>query len=244
MVAARRRALFLLVLALCCSLAESCSSTRKKDEAARAAGESAGSPRALSVESQTWDFGSIKRGETATRTMALKNGGEDALEISARSTCGCLTARLETETLPPGATTDLHLHFLGEEISERVTKTVYVQAAEPYADRIVLTVTGRVTRGDGPHLHAIPTMLLFEKSGEVYEPALLRIANRGGANLDVAGIRCFGCVARGEGFTLGADEETEVEVSLVGGWTETRWLEVDSNDPVTPTKKIPLVVLE
>jgi hypothetical protein len=244
MVAARRRASLMLALALCCLLAESCSTTRKRHEATGASGEIAGPTGDLSIENETWDFGSIKRGEKATRTMAVTNGGEDALVITARSTCDCLTARLEVETLPSGAATDLRLSFLGEDISERVTKTVYVQATEPHADRITLTVTGRVTRGDGPHLEALPTMLLFEKSGEAYEPALLRIINRGRADLDVADIRCFGCVAGGGGFTLRADEETEIEVGLADGWTETRWLEVDSNDPIAPTKKIPLVVLE
>jgi hypothetical protein len=207
MVAVSPRAAIFLALALCCSLAASCSSTGKKHKQVGAPGGGAGPAGALSIESEIWDFGSIKRGETATRTVVLRNAGEDVLAVSARSSCDCLTARLESETLAPGAATDLRLSFLGEDISERVTKTVYVQAAEPFAERITLTVTGRVTKGDGPHLEALPTMLLFEKSGGAYEPALLRVINRGGAELDVAEIRCFGCVAGAGVFTLGVDEE-------------------------------------
>ena len=146
--------------------------------------------------------------------------------------------------LAPGEAADLRLSFIGEDIKEKVTKTVYVLAAEPGTDRVRITVTGQVTPGDGPHLEALPTMLLFERSGEKHEPALLRVTNRGAADLSISGIRCYGCEVAGVGFALKPGEEIEIEVGLIEGWTGNRWLELDSNDPVEAMTKVPMVVVE
>ncbi len=233
-----------LALAACCAVAASCSSTAKRSGVpAGSGGGDAGGP--LTVETTTWRFGSIERGETVTHTIRLTNEGEEPLAVSAHSSCGCLTAGLDREVLPPGETAELRLSFTGETIAEKVTKTVYVDASGPAAQRIVLTVTGEVTRGDAPYLYTTPSMLLVEKKVDAYEPARLRVANRGGGELEVTEVRCFGCVASPGRFTLGADEEVEIEVGLAEAWTgRERWLEIDSNDPVGGTRKVPLVVAD
>jgi hypothetical protein len=88
-------------------------------------------------------------------------------------------------------------------------------------------------------------MLLAERSGEAYKPALLSIANRGRAELVVTEVRCYGCSANRSFFALAEDEETEIEVNVEEGWTQDkRWLEIDSNDPVEGTRKVPVVVAE
>lgn len=244
MVARSSPAATALVLALCCSAAITCSSTVKKHEAAGPGDrEVQGGP--LKIESTVWQFGTLKRGETATHMMRLTNEGDGRLTLSVHSSCDCLTAELDDYVLPAGETAELRLAFVGETIKKKLTKTIYIDAAEPAAQRIEVWVTGEVTRGDGPHLHAVPTMLLIKKGAQTYEPGLLRISNQGRSELSVAEVRCFGCVASRTSFSLGADDEIEIEVDIAEEWTqEGRWLEIDSNDPVEATKKIPLVVME
>ena len=244
MVARRRRAAPVLAVLLACLIAGSCSSTAKRNEPALSTEAGAAGGNALAIEITEWDFGSIKRGETAIRGVALTNGGAAAIEVTAHSTCNCLTAEPESQTLGPGGSGSLLLSFIGEDIKEKTTKTVYIEAGDAAASRVRITVTGRVEPGDGPHLQCLPSPLLLEKTGDMYEPALLRVTNRGRADLTVSEITCFGCDTSEKAFTLGGNEEIEIEVSLADGWTGNRWLEVVSNDPVQATRKISLVVLE
>jgi hypothetical protein len=244
MVARRRRAAPAAAVLLACLIAGSCSSTAKKNEPHLDTGAGAASGNTLAIEVTEWDFGSIRRGETATRGVALTNDGAATVEVTAHSTCNCLTAEPESQMLGPGESGSLLLSFIGEDIKEKTTKTVYIEAGDAAASRARITVTGRVEPGDGPHLQCLPSPLLFEKTGTLYEPGLLRIANRGRADLTVSEILCFGCDVSEKVFTLGGSEEIEIEVSLADGWTGNRWLEVVSNDPVQATRKISLVVLE
>jgi hypothetical protein len=242
MVARGPRAAAYAALFVGCLVAVSCSSTAPKGDTAPGAGT--GGDDALRVEIAEWDFGSIKRGETATRSVALTNSGETALDVIARSTCDCLAAEPVFQSLEPGESGSLQLSFLGEDIKEKATKTIYIETGGPPAKRTSITVTGRVEPGDGPHLECLPSPMLFEKTGDAYGSAPLRVINRGRADLDVSEILCFGCKASEGVFTLAAGEEVEIEVSLADGWTGNRWLEVVSNDPVQATRKISLVVLE
>jgi hypothetical protein len=236
------------VVLIACLIAGSCSPSAKKNDPALDTGAgSGGGPgggSTLAIEITEWDFGSIKRGETATRGVALTNDGAAAIEVTAHSTCNCLTAEPESQMLGPGESASLLLSFLGEDIKEKATKTIYIETGDAAASRVRITVTGRVERGDGPHLQCLPSPLLLEKTGGIYEPAMLRVTNRGRADLTVSEILCFGCDTSEKAFTLGDNEEIEIEVSLADGWTGNRWLEVLSNDPVKATRKISLVVLE
>ncbi len=246
MVAGGRHPAAFTAALLGCLIAASCSSTVKKPEApgSGAAGAERG---ALAVEISEWDFGSMKRGETAARTVALENRGPDRLEVKAQSTCSCLTARPESQTLGPGESGSLLLSFVGEDIKEKATKTIYVyyvEAGASDASEARITVTGRVEPGDGPHLQCLPAPLLFEKTGDAYGPVMLRVINRGRADLIVSEMRCFGCEAGRSEFTLGGNEEIDVAISVTAGWAGNRWLEVVSNDPVQATRKISLVVTE
>jgi hypothetical protein len=241
MVMRRARAAAFFAFPLALLIAASCSPRAKKQDPAQGASAEGA---AVAVETTEWDFGSIRRGETVTRAVGLSNNGAAEVEVVARSTCTCLTAEPESQTLGPGESASLLLSFLGEDIKEKATKTIFVDAGGSEPARTRITVTGRVDPGDGPHLECIPSPLLFEKAGGTYGPALLRIANRGRAELQVTEIRCFGCEASLKVFNLGGGEEIEITVILLDGWTGNRWLEVVSNDPVQSTRKISLVVVD
>lgn len=245
----------LLALTLCMAVAMSCSSCGKKAEPRADHGGRDEGTGPLSIESTVWQFGSIKRGETTTRTFSINNESDGPLSISVRSSCDCLTAEVDNKTLEAGASTGLRLTFLGETIKEKTTKTIYIEVFEGLigyrvrenspAQRLTMTVTGEVKKGDGPHLYTLPTMLLVKKTGETNETALLSVTNRGTADLEVTEVRGFGCFADRYAFVLRPDEELEMEVMVEDEWPEElRWLEIDSNDPVDATRKIPVVITE
>jgi hypothetical protein len=245
MVAGRSRAAAGLSLMLCCAIALSCSSrgSMRGTPPAPAPGQLQG--RMLSVESAVWDFGSVKRGETVTRTLVLRNNTGLPIEVAAYSSCDCLTAEVDDELIAGDGTAELRLSFTGDTIKDKTTKTAYVYPRDNPLEKVTVTVTGRVTRGEGPHMEVLPTILLFEKTADAHGPASLRIMNLGGAELVVSEVRCFGCEASHRTFTLGVDEEIEIGVTLAGDWNqETYWMEIDSNDPVNETKKIPVMVMK
>ena len=248
MVVKGRESLLLPAVALACCLAGSCSSTGKKPEPAGDLGSANRSGSAggngLSAESTLWEFGSVKRGDTVNRTLVIRHEGGGVLTVSAHSSCECLTAELESQVLEPGEVTKLSLSFLGEDVKEKVTKTVHLYDGAPGSSPLIITVTGRVEPGDGPHIQCRPIPILFEKTGETYPTAVLGVINKGGAVLTVTGIRCFGCLASETAFAMGANERIEVEIGLIDGWSGNRWLEIDSNDPVWPTRKVPLIVMD
>jgi|GEM_PF-3362259 len=252
MVVRRPPALLVLAMGLCVAAAMSCSSTARKQ--APDAGKSDTTPAppgggthgvAITTESAVWDFGSIKRGETVTHTMMLRNNTEHALVLDVHTSCDCLNAEFEDSLVPGESARELRISFMGDVIKERTTKTIQVDVRDQPEEKVKITVTGRVTKGDGPHIEVLPTILLFEKAEDAYWPARLRVMNAGRADLEITEMRCFGCVASHGDFLLEEDEEIEIEVMLEEEWPEeNRWLEIDSNDPVDEIKKVPLVIVE
>ena len=73
---------------------------------------------------------------------------------------------------------------------------------------------------------------------------MIRIENRGKEALRIYEITCFGCTSTSSRMVLDGGEEALLEVLLLPDWTDGRWLEIESNDPVQPLKKITLVELD
>ncbi len=66
----------------------------------------------LTIENTVHDFGKIKQGEKATATFILTNTGKQDLNIrKAKSTCGCVIAKLKKTTIKPGKSIELSLTF-------------------------------------------------------------------------------------------------------------------------------------
>ena len=67
---------------------------------------------ALTIEETIQDLGKIKQGSKVTTTFVLTNTGKTDLEIrKAKSTCGCVVAKLKKNTIKPGKSTELELVF-------------------------------------------------------------------------------------------------------------------------------------
>lgn len=198
----------------------------------------------IAVESQTWRFGTIKRGETVHTEIAVTNNGADTLSISLYSTCDCLTAAAEHERITPGGATSISLTYTGDEIKDRVTKTLYIDTNDTLNPRLTVEVTGSILPGDLPHMVVIPNPVAVEMSAPEGPSASLTITNRGKLPLVISGIRCFGCINDWVEGELKAGEKMTLQVDILPDWQDNRWVEIESNDPVSPLRKVAIVELE
>ena len=198
----------------------------------------------IAVESQAWRFGTIKRGETVHTEIAVANSGTDTLSISLYSTCDCLTAAAEHERIGPGGATSISLSYMGDEIKDRATKTLYIDTNDTRNPRLTIEVTGTILPGDLPHMVVIPNPVAVEMSGPAGPVTSLAVTNRGKLPLTISGIRCFGCINDWGGGELKAGEKTTLQVELLPDWQDRRWVEIESNDPVSPLRKVAIIELE
>jgi hypothetical protein len=193
---------------------------------------------AIKVEREVWDFGTIERGDTARTTIRVANVGSDSLRLAASITCDCLTASWQETALPPGGSTEVALALVGYEIKDATSKTLFLDSNDQARPRVAITATGKVVRGRKPHLVATPNPLPVEKW-----QGTLRIENLGREDLVITDVRCFGSTGDWTRLTLPAGEDSVLEVEAVPDWPDGRWIEIDSNDPVLPLRKISLVVM-
>jgi hypothetical protein len=195
----------------------------------------------LIAEPDVWDFGTIERGASAAESIMLTNRGADTLHVSLHSTCACLEAQPSEFTLPPGEKTAVELSYIGDEIKAPLTKTIFIDSEDSRNPRIAFKVTGSVAPGELPHLATLPDPLPLDPSAPSYPVAVLVLANRGKETLKIGEITCFGCINSWDQMELAAGEEVELEITPLPDWNERRWLEVKSNDPVHPLKRITIV---
>jgi hypothetical protein len=198
---------------------------------------------AIALNEEVWNFGTLKRGETASTEITVTNSGADTLHISLHSTCDCFVATAEHSALPPGGKTSILLSYTGETIKDHATKTLFVDSDDKANPRLSVTATGKVVPGDLPHMLALPDPILFDKSESDEPYRVLNVANRGRQELLIKEIRCFGCLNSWSQTTLGGGEEIPLDIELVAEWSGGRWIEIESNDPVWPVRKVVIVEL-
>jgi len=103
---------------------------------------------AISVDSNTYNFGTALEGSFVIHRFVITNLGDQTLQIlKVRSTCGCTTSSLATNTLAPGASVELEVAFDTRGYGgQTVTKTLYVESNDPGNPQLSLRLTGTVTR--------------------------------------------------------------------------------------------------
>ncbi|MFQ5684486.1 MAG: DUF1573 domain-containing protein, partial [Candidatus Binatia bacterium] len=58
----------------------------------------------IEVASRQYDFGQIEQGELVTAEIPVRNLGEKELKIeSVATSCGCTSAEVQPEVMPPGS---------------------------------------------------------------------------------------------------------------------------------------------
>jgi hypothetical protein len=116
-----------------------------------------------------------------------------------------------------------------------------------------------VIEGGGPHIVLTPNPLPVwtrretqpggepggsATDGSVTKVGTLAVANRGKAELTVKAIRGFGCAGDWSEVVLEPGAEATLQVETIPSWEDGRWLEIESNDPVSPLRKISLVEMD
>jgi len=208
----------------------------------------------IRLQTEVWNFGTIARGDTAKTEIGVSNVGTDSLRLAVNTACGCLSAAASPAIVPPQGSGKILLAFAGETVTEAASKTLFVDSNDPARPRVTITARGAVAEGTGPHLVAIPDPLGFLRApaqvetaapGQVrFTPADLTLSNSGHRDLLVSAVRCFGCSTGWNELALAPGESAVLEIAILPDWKGSRWIEIASDDPVTPLKRINLVELD
>lgn len=102
----------------------------------------------ISVDADTYDFGSVLEGTLVTHRFVITNVGNSPLEdLRAVSKCGCTTSSLSTTKLAPGESVEVEVTFNTSGYGGKtVTKSVSVESSDPKRPTLSLRLTGKVTR--------------------------------------------------------------------------------------------------
>jgi hypothetical protein len=205
-------------------------------------------PRMVLTE-DTWDFGALEEGQTATKTIEVRNAGTAELRITfIRSSCpSCTGSVTAPEPIPPGKSGAVKLTFYSKGLSGRQDRTVYVHGNDPETPFRVVRIVGTVRAGPRPELRVLPGTLDvgLVKRGEKCVRRL-GMANTGKAPLAVT------AVIPSEACSLLGAPPTEIEpggraevvvaldTSKLKGLVQEH-VTVQTNDPITPTKTVLVV---
>jgi len=92
-------------------------------------------PPRIVLEPERFDWGEIPYDRAVTQEFLVKNEGGEPLEILAVTTsCGCTTARVDSDVISPGGTTLLWVTFdptVHEPIVGPVVRFVYLRTNDP-----------------------------------------------------------------------------------------------------------------
>ena len=103
-----------------------------------------GTPR-LDVSSRLLDFGSPGHRQVLTRTLALRNTGGAALQVTGlRSSCDCAKVALSSPTIPPGEAAELTVTLSTGRLMGLLNKVVQFQTNDPRAAAVRLPLLARV----------------------------------------------------------------------------------------------------
>ena len=202
----------------------------------------------IRLSQDTWDFGTISRGEHRSYRLTITNGGRKALHITnIRSSCAtCSVVEGYKQHLKPGESTELKVTFKAEGRKGRVTKTVYIDSNDPNQPRSVFRIAGVVEKSKAPEIVVNPNPWYPDSiTTNPQSDGELVITNDGLSDLVVKDIEAVGCVVEETSLSaIGPGDSGTVHVafnlkSLV--WEDERYVMFRSNDPYLPELKVKIL---
>lgn len=99
----------------------------------------------ISIQSDTYDFGEIKKGDNGTCVFELKNDGFEPLIISkCDKTCGCTIPKCNHDPILPGETTEVEVTYDTNRLGP-FQKSVKVHSNATNSPLLVLKIKGKVS---------------------------------------------------------------------------------------------------
>lgn len=142
-------------------------------------------PRAIVVNGERHDFGSMSRGALGQHTFVIRNDGATPLKLAKKNvTCKCTTFKIDKEELAPGETTNVYLEWrpAAEELHFEQSAEVLAEN-DPLRPVIALTISGRVIDIARPERWE---MLLTDISANEASHMRLKIFCYSGARFEIA----------------------------------------------------------
>lgn len=187
-----------------------------------------------------WDFGTISDAASVTHRFLLENRGDSSLLITdVKATCGCTAAILPETLLAPGGTTPLKVIFDPSGREGHQHKTIHLFSNDRKVSELILTVSGHVS----PQVVAMPSAIAISAaaSDELIERTLTLTYDR---PVTIRAVRAdspavtargnFGKPANSHAVKLVIDPSELDRTFCVE-------LEIESDHPTVPVKKVPLV---
>ena len=100
----------------------------------------------IAFESTTHDFGKVSEGAALKHIFRFANKGSETLEIiRVDSSCGCTSALLSKNKIPPGNSGEIEVVIATKDLpASELSKTVSVMSTDPKQPVVVLTLTAVV----------------------------------------------------------------------------------------------------
>lgn len=98
----------------------------------------------VSLGKQVADFGTIKQGESISKTFTISNNGKEPLEIeNVDIPCNCNSIEKSSDTISPGETLEIKVNFDSKSYTGKVVKSVYIEFKKS-DQKLRLIITGEV----------------------------------------------------------------------------------------------------
>ena len=101
----------------------------------------------IAVATARHDFGKVKQGQVVATEIAMRNAGNSDLTIEAVTTsCGCTTAQIQPEVIPPGGEGSLIIRYDSgaHPDSGPVRRHVYIASNDPLKKEVEVVITANV----------------------------------------------------------------------------------------------------
>lgn len=99
----------------------------------------------LTIESSTYDFGTIKEGQKISREFVLTNSGKSNLNIrTTKSSCSCTIADIGKSDLKPGESVNLKVTFDSSDRRGTQQKSISIYSNDPQSPTQRVILKGRV----------------------------------------------------------------------------------------------------
>ncbi len=101
----------------------------------------------ITVAATRHDFGRVKQGKVVATEIPMRNAGTQDLKIEAVSTsCGCTTAQVQPEVIPPGGEGRLIIHYDSGAHPDKgpVQRHIYSASNDPDEAEVEVIITADV----------------------------------------------------------------------------------------------------